>query len=89
MPRSSSTRQSTLVQFQSWCISSRLGRSRWFDINAYTVGYTRDIGIFGNVETGLEANLMLYGIHDSIKTELRRPSAGVSVYLRLRLKENR
>ena len=35
--------------------------SRWFDINAYTVGYTRDIGILQNVETGLGAN-MLYGV---------------------------
>jgi hypothetical protein len=63
--------------------------SRLFDINAYTVGYTRDIGIFWNVETGLGANVMLYGIPDAIKPYYGDHPVGVSVYLRLRLKENR
>jgi len=63
--------------------------SRWFDINSYIVGYTRDIGIFRNVETGLGANVMLYGIPDSIKPFYGDHPLGVSVYLRLRLKENR
>ena len=63
--------------------------SRWFDINAYTVGYTRDIGIFWNVATGLGANVMLYGIPDSIKPYYGDHPLGVSVYLRLRLKKNR
>jgi hypothetical protein len=63
--------------------------SRLFDINAYTIGYTRDIGIFWNVETGLGANVMLYGIPDAIKPYYGDHPAGVSVHLRLRLKENR
>ncbi len=63
--------------------------SRWFDVNAYTVGYTRDIGIFWNVETGLGANLMFYGIPEAIKPYYGDHPMGVNVYLRLRLKENR
>jgi len=63
--------------------------SRWFDINSYLVGYTRDIGIFWNVETGLGANVMLYGIPEAIKPFYGDHPLGVSVYLRLRLKENR
>lgn len=63
--------------------------SRWFDINSYLVGYTRDIGIFWNVETGLGANLMLYGVPDAIKPYYGDHPLGVSFYLRLRLKENR
>lgn len=63
--------------------------SRWFDVNAYTVGYTRDIGIFWNVETGLGANLMFYGIPDAIKPYYGDHPLGANVYLRLRLKENR
>lgn len=63
--------------------------SHWFDINAYTVGYTRDIGIFWNVETGLGANLMFYGVPDAIKPYYGDHPMGANVYLRLRLKENR
>jgi hypothetical protein len=63
--------------------------SRWFDINAYTIGYTRDIGIFWNVKTGLGANVMFYGIPDAIKPYYGDHPLGVNVYLRLRLKENR
>jgi len=63
--------------------------SHWFDINAYTVGYTRDIGTFWNIETGLGANVMFYGIPDAIKPYYGDHPLGVNVYLRLRLKENR
>ena len=63
--------------------------SRWFDISAYTIGYNRDLGIFFNVETGLGANVMLYGIPDAIKPYYGDHPIGVNVYLRMRLKENR
>ena len=63
--------------------------SRWFDINSYLVGYTRDLGIFWNVETGLGANVMLYAIPDAIKPYYGDHPLGVNVYLRLRLKQNR
>ena len=63
--------------------------SRWFDVNSYLVGYTRDIGIFWNVETGLGANVMFYGMPDAIKSYYGDHPMGVNVYLRLRLKENK
>jgi hypothetical protein len=63
--------------------------SHWFDVSAYTIGYTRDIGIFHNVETGLGANVSLYGVPDAIKPYYGDHPLGVNVYLRLRLKENR
>ena len=63
--------------------------SHWFDISAYTIGYTRDIGIFHDVETGLGANVSLYGVPDAIKPYYGDHPLGVNVYLRLRLKENR
>jgi hypothetical protein len=63
--------------------------SRWFDISSYIVGYTRDLGIFWNVETGLGANVMFYGIPDAIKPYYGDHPLGVNVYLRLRLKANR
>jgi len=63
--------------------------SRWFDVSSYLVGYTRDIGTFWNVQTGLGANMMFYGIPDSIKPYYGDRPMGVNVYLRLRLKENR
>jgi hypothetical protein len=63
--------------------------SPWFDINAYTIGYTRDIGVFHNVETGLGANVSLYGVPDAIKPYYGDHPLGVNVYLRLRLRENR
>ena len=63
--------------------------SHWFDISAYTIGYTRDIGIFHNLETGLGANVSLYGLPDVIKPYYGDHPLGVNIYLRLRLKENR
>lgn len=63
--------------------------SRWFDISSYIVGYTRDLGTFHNLQTGLGANLMFYGIPDAIKPYYGNHPMGVNVYLRLRLKENR
>ena len=60
--------------------------SRWFDVSAYTVGYTRDIGTWHNVETGLGANVLFYGIPDALKPYYGQRPMGGSVYLRLRLK---
>ncbi len=63
--------------------------SHIFNVNAYTVGYTRDIGTFHNVETGLGANLSAYGIPAAIKPYYGDHPMGFNVYLRIRLKENR
>ncbi len=58
----------------------------WFDVNAYTIGYTRDIGIFHGAETGLGWNVSLYGIPDTIKPFYGDHPLGVNVYLRVRLR---
>lgn len=60
--------------------------THWFDVNAYTIGYTRDLGTFFGVQTGLGANLSLYGIPDSIKPYYGDHPLGVNVYLRVRLR---
>jgi hypothetical protein len=60
--------------------------ARWFNVNAYTIGYTRDLGTFHGAETGLGINVSLYGIPDSIKPYYGEHPAGVNVYLRVRLK---
>jgi hypothetical protein len=63
--------------------------SRWFDVSAYTIGYTRDIGTFSKMETGLGANVSLYGLPSAIKPFYGDHPISVNVYLRVRLKENR
>ena len=60
--------------------------SHWFDVSAYTVGYTRDIGTFYGAETGIGANVSLYGIPAAIKTYYGDHPLGVNVYLRIRLR---
>lgn len=59
--------------------------ARWFDVNAYTIGYTRDLFTFHGAETGLGANLSLYVIPDAIKRYYGDHPLGMNVYLRVRL----
>ncbi len=63
--------------------------SRWFDVSAYTIGYTRDLAMFHDLETGLGANVSLYGVPRAIKPYYGDHPLGVNVYLRLRLKQKR
>ncbi len=60
--------------------------ARWFDVNAYTIGYTRDLGTFHGAQTGLGANVSLYGIPASIQSYYGDHPLGVNVYLRVRLR---
>ena len=57
-----------------------------FRIQAYTVGYTRDIATIHNVETGVGANGTLYRIPAAIQPYYGERPWGINVYLRLRLK---
>ena len=57
-----------------------------FRIQAYTVGYTRDIGTFRNVETGIGANLSAYVVPSPIKPYYGDHPWGAVIYLRFRLK---
>jgi len=63
--------------------------SPFFNVNAYTIGYTRDLGMFRDLQTGVGANISLYGIPNAIKPYYGDHPAGFNVYLRIRLKENR
>jgi len=64
---------------------------RWFDISAYTAGYTRDIGRWHDADIGVGANASAYGMGNSADRDAltniygNRPW-GVSLYLRVRLK---
>ncbi|HZD31426.1 MAG TPA: hypothetical protein VE779_07170 [Candidatus Angelobacter sp.] len=60
--------------------------ARWFDVSAYTIGYTRDLLTWHGAETGLGANLSLYGIPSTIQPYYGNHPLGVNVYLRVRLK---
>ena len=59
--------------------------TRWFNAGAYTVGYTRDLGIFRGVQTGLGANISLYSVPDAIKTYYGDHPLGMNACLRVRL----
>lgn len=57
-----------------------------FRIGAYTAGYTRDIGTFEKIETGIGANFSTYSMPDAIKPYYGNHPVAVNVYLRLRLR---
>jgi hypothetical protein len=57
-----------------------------FRIQAYTAGYTRDLGTFNNVETGIGANVTAYAIPSAIQPYYGDHPLGVNFYVRFRLK---
>jgi hypothetical protein len=57
-----------------------------FRVKGYTAGYTRDIGTFRDIETGIGANATAYDIPAAIKPSYGDHPWGVNVYLRFRLK---
>ncbi len=69
-------------------IEQRLERTAGstFRIEAYTAGYTRDIGWFRNIEAGIGANATVYGVPGAIRQYYGSHPAGVNVYLRFRLR---
>ena len=56
-----------------------------FRIGAYTFGYTRDIGAFGHVNTGIGANITGYSLPGAIKPYYGDHPLAFNLYLRLRL----
>lgn len=56
-----------------------------FRIEAYTLGYTRDVRLFRNVATGIGANLTAYTLPGAIQPYYGEHPFGVNVFLRLRL----
>ncbi len=59
-----------------------------FRIGAYTIGYTRDIGVFHDAETGIGANFTAYTTPDAIKPYYGDHPRAVIVYMRVRFKPN-
>jgi len=57
-----------------------------FRVGAYTLGYTRDIGVFGGVETGIGANFSAYTLPSALRPYYGNRPAGANVFLRFRLK---
>lgn len=64
---------------------------RWFDISAYTAGYTREIGSWHGADFGIGANGTAYGMGDmparnALTNIYGDHPWGASVYMRVRLK---
>jgi hypothetical protein len=57
-----------------------------FRIGAYTAGYTRNVHLFSNVETGVGANLEMYSLPRAIKPYYRDHPVGGNIFVRFRLK---
>jgi hypothetical protein len=59
-----------------------------YNIGAYTAGYTRDIGIFHNIQTGIGMNLTAYTLPNSLTARYGDHPFGVNMFLRLRLRKS-
>lgn len=57
-----------------------------FNVTGFTVGYTRDIDLVKNVQTGIGANVTTYAIDSALKPYYGDHPWGVNIYLRFRLK---
>jgi hypothetical protein len=56
-----------------------------FPVTGYTMGYTRDVELFRNAQTGIGTNLTLYRIDSPLKPFYGDHSWGINVFLRVRL----
>jgi hypothetical protein len=59
-----------------------------FRIGAYTAGYTRDIGTFHNVESGIGANFTSYSMPDAAKFYYGNHPVSINIFARFRLNPN-
>ena len=57
-----------------------------FPVTAYTVGYTRDVELVRNVQTGIGANVTAYGLDSALKPIYGDRPWGVNVFIRIRLR---
>ena len=60
-----------------------------FRIGGYTIGYTRDIGTFRHIQTGIGANMEAYSLPPAIKPYYGDHPIGGNVFVRFRLNPNR
>ena len=68
---------------------ARTAGSNAFRVQAYTVGFTHDVGTFSHVETGVGANVSTYVIPAAIQPYFGEHPKGVNVYLRFRLQSGK
>ncbi len=57
-----------------------------FNVNAFTAGYTRDIDLFRNVQTGLGMNVSTYRIDRTLEPYYGAHPWGINVFVRFRLR---
>ncbi len=57
-----------------------------FQVNAFTVGYTRDVDLFRDAQTGLGANVSTYVIDAALQPYYGAHPWGVNMFVRFRLK---
>jgi hypothetical protein len=58
---------------------------RFFDVAAYTIGYSREIGTFKNVNAAVGSTVSVYGLADALKPYYGSTPVSVNVFLRFRL----
>jgi hypothetical protein len=68
-------------------LESRTGQTA-FNVNAFTLGYTRDIPLLRNVQSGLGFNVTTYAFDDVLKPYYGAHPWGVNVFARFRLKSS-
>jgi hypothetical protein len=59
-----------------------------FPVIGYTMGYTRDVELFRNAQTGIGTNLTLYRIDSPLKPFYGDHPWGINVFLRVRLQSS-
>lgn len=57
-----------------------------FNVSALTIGYTRDVELARNVQTGIGANVTAYAIDSALRPWYGSNPWGVNVFIRFRLK---
>jgi hypothetical protein len=57
-----------------------------FRIGEYTIGYTRDVDVLRNIETGVGANVEAYSLPSAIKLYYGEHPIGGNIFLRFRLR---
>lgn len=57
-----------------------------FHVSSFTAGYTRDVQLFRNIETGIGANVTAYAIASALKPFYGEHPWGVNFFFRVRLR---
>lgn len=66
-------------------IEARTGKHA-FSVSAFTVGYTRDLELVRNIQTGIGANVTGYAIESTLRPFYGDHPWGINIFVRFRLK---